>query len=211
MRETSIEELNQFLLDGRRAAQYAWDHYDELASREKTYTLYGPENYGIGAGMPGQFIPQHARKLSKQTRRKNYMVYELDSEYALLRTISIQDYTKTVCTYHCFELDGVRYACSFDGEQRRFFRKEVLAIGYKDGRAQYLGFLREHSLIVQFFDYPSPEKMLVTTYSYSTVSKYSSHGYLVDHNAPIGALNSPVNCSSWEEELTDTDFSKWFS
>ena len=211
MYEISIEFLDQLLLDGRSAAQYAWDHYEELTKREAVYTLYDPREYGIGAAMPGKFISKRSRELKKQTRRKNYIIYELDSNYKLLRTTLIRNYTEIETVYHCFELNGIQYACPFYGTKKKFTRDEVLAVGYNGAQPCFLGFLSEHSLLAQFFDYESHDKMIVTTYSYSTVSKYSSHGYPVDFTAPIGAQNSPVNCGTWEEEITDTDFSKWFS
>lgn len=211
MHEINMEYLDQLILDGRSAAQYAWDHYEELIAREAVYTLYGPKDYGIGAAMPGKFISKRSRKLTKQTRRKDYIIYELDSNYKLLRTILMRNYTEVEHIYHCFELNGIQYACPFYGAQKKVLRKEVLAVGYSDAKPCFLGFLSEHSLVAQFFDYPSHDKMIVTTYSYSKVSKYSSHGYPVDYSAPIGTLNSPVNCGTWEEEMTDTDFSKWFS
>lgn len=211
MHEISVEYLDQLLLDGRSAAQYAWDHYEKLTKREAVYTLYGPSEYGIGAAMPGKFISKRSRELKKQTRRKSYIIYELDSNYKLLRTTLIRNYREIETVYHCFELNGIQYACPFYGTKKKFTRDEVLAVGYSGAQPCFLGFLSEHSLLAQFFDYESHNKMIVTTYSYSTVSKYSSHGYPVDFTAPIGALNSPVNRGTWEEEITDTDFSKWFT
>lgn len=209
MHNITIEELEQLLQDGRRALQYAWEHYDELISRETIYTLYGPHHYGIDAGIPGKFIPQRVRKLSKQTRRKNYTTYELDSAYQLLCTTPIREHTIIDCVYYCFMLDGVQYACSFCNNEKKLFRDEVIAIKYEDNRPQWYAFLRSRSLIINYFDYSSPEKMNVSAYSYSPDSKYTMHGCLTDLNAPIGALNSPVNWGQWEEDIAYTDFSSW--
>ena len=53
----NLTELKQLIQDGRDAMQYAWDHYEELVAREAVHILYGPSDYGIGAGIPGKFIP----------------------------------------------------------------------------------------------------------------------------------------------------------
>lgn len=210
MRKISIEELEQFIQTGRRVAQYAWDHYEELAAREKTYTLYGPYDYGIGAGIPGKIIPPRSRKLTKQTRRKNYLIYELDSGYKLLRVVAVWDQTKVECVYHCFDLDGVQYAYPFRGTEKKSFKREVLAVCNVGQRPQYLAYLRPNSTMVQFFDRINTEKMTVTTYSYTPTAKFTVHGYPVDHAAPLGALNSPVEMGCWDEPLAYTDFSSWF-
>ena len=65
-----MEDLKQLLSDGRRAAQYAWDHYEELTAREAVYTLYGPYEYGIGAAIPGNTIPMRSRSLTLKTNTK---------------------------------------------------------------------------------------------------------------------------------------------
>jgi len=83
--ELNIEDLKQMLVAGRRARQYALDHYEELAAREAVYTLYGPYDYRIGAATPGPIVSKNSRKLAFKTKRKNYLVYELDSDYKLLR------------------------------------------------------------------------------------------------------------------------------
>ena len=71
MIELTLEDLKQLLLDGRRARQYAQDHYEELAAREAVYTLYGPLAYNTGAAIPGSYTPKRARNLTLKTRRKN--------------------------------------------------------------------------------------------------------------------------------------------
>ncbi len=206
-----LAELDQLIQDGRDAMRYAWDHYEELVAREAVYTLYGPSDYGIGAGIPGKFIPERSRKLLKKTRRKNYIIYKLDSEYKLLRTTTMRDYTTAAYVYHCFEINGIQYACAFHTDKKEIYFNEVLAVGCENGRPSYMGHLRERSLLVQFFEYPAEDKAFVTTYSYAPVSKFSAHGYPVDHNAPIGALNSPVEIGYWEENITDIDFSRFFT
>ena len=45
MHELNICDLQNLILDGRKAMQYAWDHYDELITRNVIYTLYGPYDY----------------------------------------------------------------------------------------------------------------------------------------------------------------------
>lgn len=210
MREISLNELKQFLQKSEEIAHYAWQHYEELVAREKTYTLYGPYDYGIGAAIPGNFIPQRSRKLTKQTRRKHYVIYDLDNDFKLLRAIAVRDYTKVECIYHCFESDGVLYAYSFRGTEKKPFKEEVIAVCNVDQKPQYLAFLDTYRVFIQFFEHISPEKMMVTAYSYTPFSKLSGQGYPVDYSAPIGALNSPVERGYWEEVPAYTDFSQWF-
>ena len=112
MIELTLDDLKQLLLDGRRARQYAQDHFEDHAAREATYTLYGPYASKTGAAIPGRFTPKSARNLTLKTRRKTYLIYELDNEYKLVR---IKDVFRSINdnTYHCFELDGVQYSCPF--------------------------------------------------------------------------------------------------
>ena len=210
MREISIDELNHFLQKGQEIARYAWDHYEELTARERIYTLYGPYDYGIGAGIPGKFIPPRSRNLTKQTRRKNYIIYELDSNFQLLRTITVRDQTKVESTYQCFEMDGVLYAYSFRGTEKKPFKDEVIAVFNVDQKPQYMAFLSAHRVFIHFFEQISLEKMMVTAYYYTPFSKLSPQGYPVDHSAPVGSLTSPVQRGFWEEMPLYTDFSQWF-
>lgn len=209
MIELTLEDLKQLLLDGRRAAQYAWDHYEELAAREAVYTLYGPYVYGTGAAIPWGFTPKCARNLTLKTRRKKYMIYELDSEYKLLRTRDVFNFVRDY-TYECFELDGIQYAYPFVCNRKEVARDEVMALGYKDGKPYYYAFLRKNVLFIQFCEYASQGKALMTEYAYNPVSKYTPHGYLTDPDAPIGELNSAATRICWEEEPVYTDFSQWF-
>lgn len=209
MIDLTLEDLKQLLLDGRRARQYAWDHYEELAAREAVYTLYGPYAYGTGAAIPWGYTPKSARNLSLKTRRKKYLIYELDSEYKLLRVQPVFN-SLNDNTYHCFELDGIQYACPFlPGKKENGFG-EIEAVCYKGGKPYYSAFLSQNVLFVDFFEYVSQGKVLMTEYGYNPVSKYTLHGYLADPEAPIGALNSAATRICWEEEQVYTDFSQWF-
>lgn len=206
----NMEDLKQLLLAGRRATQYAWDHYEELAARESACTLYGPYDYGIGAAIPGKSIPISSRTLTLKTRKKKYLIYELDSEYRLLRVTQVFNSVNDV-TYHCFELEGIQYACPFAYNQKRKRRGgEVIALAYKDGKPYFYGNLTENKVLVDFYEYVSPERVRVIGYSYNPVSIYSLHGYLIDPEAPLGELNSPAQRSCWEEKPMYTDFSQFF-
>ena len=209
MKDLNIEDLKQLLSDGIQARQYAWDHYEELLARKPAYTLYGPYDYWIGAATPEKIISKASRVLTFKTRKKSYLIYELDSEYKLLRARKVFDSVNDN-TYECFELDGIQYACPFLFNQKNKIGDEVVAVRYQDGKPAYLGLLRENSLIVHFFDYVSPEKAEVTEYYYYPASKYSMHGYPTDLDAPVGELNSAGQRVCWEEELVYTDFSQWF-
>ena len=205
----TLEDLKQLLSDGRQAKQYAWDHYEELAARKAVYTLYGPYAYGTGAAIPWSYTPKRARNLTLKTRRTKYNIYELDSEYKLLRVTQVLDSVSTN-TYHCYELCGVQYACPFVANRKKEGYGDVWALSYKDGKPHYSAFLSKNVLFAHFFEYVSQEKVLITEYAYNPVSKYTLHGQLTDLNAPIGALNSAVQRLCFEEEPMYIDFSQWF-
>lgn len=209
MHNLRIETLQELLENGRKAVKYAWEHYDNLKERGSTYTLYGPYSYGIGAGLPCELTPKHERKLSKQTRRKHYTIYELDSNYNLLRVISMRDYTSIECIYYCFTLDGVQYAYPFRQDQKCLFKDEAFAIRYENSKLQYMGIISRNYIHANFYEHVSDERVIVNSYVLSTVAQHTVHGYPVDWGAPIGALNSPVQHGCWEENVVSTDFSQW--
>lgn len=209
MIDLTLEDLKQLLLDGRRARQYARDHYEELAAREAAYTLYGPLAYNTGAALPWGYTPKRARNLTLKTRRKEYNIYELDGEYKLLRVRLVLDSVNNE-TYHCFELDGVQYACPFLFNRKDKSLGSVVAVNYKEGKPCSYAFLSENVLFVRFCEYVSPEWAVMTEYGYNAVSEYTLHGYPTDPEAPIGALNSAATRVCWEEEPVYTDFSQWF-
>jgi len=209
MKDLNLEDLKQLLLDGRRAAQYAWDHYDELAAREAVYTLYGPLAYYTGAAIPGNFTPKNARKLTLETRRTDYLIYELDSEYKLLRVKYVLNSVQ-YDTYHWFELDGIQYGCPFQCKGKMGIPDDVVAVAYKDGKPYFSALLSDCVVTARFFEYVSQEKALITEYSYHPFFEHSFYGYPTDPNAPINALNSAATRVSWEEKPMYTDFSQFF-
>ena len=208
MIDLTLEDLKQFLLDGRRARQYAWEHYEELAAREATYTLYGPYAYLTGAALPGSYIPKRARNLTLKTRRKKYTTYELDHEYRPLRVTQVLD-SEDTNTFHFFELDGIQYACPFWPNKKKEGCGNVVAVRYKDGKPYYYAFLSENVLFVRFCEYVSQGRAIMTEYGYNPVSEYTLHGYPTNTDAPINALDSDVQRVCWEEEPMFTDFSQW--
>lgn len=209
MIEVTIEDLKQLLSDGRRAAQYAWDHYEELVSREAIYTLYGPYSDNAGAVIPWGYPPKRVRDLKLKTRRQKYLLYELDSKYKPIRVQEVFNHMRDD-TYHFFELDGVQYGCPFVSGRKEMSISSVIAVSYKDGKPYYYASLHKNGLYVRFCEYVSQGNALMTEYGYNPLSKYTFHGYLTDPNAPIGELNSAAYRVCWEEEPVYTDFSQWF-
>lgn len=225
MYEITITELHQLLLNRHKAIQYARDHYEELAARKHTYTLYGPHAHFLGASIPcNTVVPKRARELLHKTRRKDYVIYHLDEHFQVMRTIIILDYSKVDVIYHHFELDGVVYAYSVPGTMlngeihpaplRRDMRfpldDEILFICFKDGKPVSYGNLSKAMVFVQFYEYVDAERMLVSTYRYWPHAERSIYGYPIDPDAPIGAPNSSIHCRFYEETPEDTDFSRWF-
>lgn len=209
MYEIGIEALHQLYLEAREAATYAREHYEDFASREHAYTLYGPEAHDIGASVPSKLTPIRARKLLKSTRRKKHVIYELGSAYQVLRTIHMIDYTRTDCTYHHFELNGIQYAYPFRERGSGIYTDKITVLKHVDGQPVYYAIVSESLLFAQFYEYPEPNKMVVSTYRYFPTAKFTMYGLPVDWDAPIGAMDSPVQRHCTEETPVDTDFSHW--
>lgn len=209
MFDVGLNELQQILREGRIASQYARENYEKFASRPTVYTLYGGEAYGVGVEVPSSFTPKNARKLSSKNRRKNYVVYELDEHCNSIRTIHMIDYNRVDCTYYHFFLDEVHYAYPFRGEGSDLYTDEIIAIKYEYEKPLYFACIRKNFLFVQFYEYSSDEKMIVSTYRYWPTAKHTIHGYPVDWNAPLGAPNSPVQRHCTEETPEFVDFSYW--
>lgn len=210
MYEIDTEGLQQFLNDGREAAKYAWTHYEELAARKHTYTLYGPYSYHIGASVPSNLTPARDRKLSTSTRRKDYHIYHLDDKYHVIRTISILNYTNIECIYQHFELNGTIYAYPFRGDKKAMFTDEVNALSFSNGKPVFFGLLSKNFVFAQFYEYIDAGKMLVSSYQYAPNAKFSQYGHPIDPNAPVGALNSSISRHCREEKTEYIDFSQWF-
>ena len=209
MYEIGVEELHQLLLDGLSASRYAIANYDSLAERKCKYTLYGPSCHWLGVSIPSTLIPTRARKLTQKTRRKDYVIYELDESFRILRTIHMLDYTRIDCTYHHFDLNGVHYAYPFRGNGNQRYNGEIAVMKYADDRPVCFGLIRKPLLFMQFYEYTTQNHMTVSTYRYWPTAEYTRHGYPVDKNAPIGAPNSCVQRHCREETPAITDFSRW--
>lgn len=210
MYEIKIEGLQQLLTEARSAAAFARERYEEFAARKHTYTLYGPSAHSLGASIPSSYTPTRARKLLKTTRRRDYIVYELDEEYKVLRTVHMLDYTYPDYTYHHFELNGVSYAYPFRCRVGDLYNDKIAVMKYSANNPVYFAIASENLLFSQFYEYLSPKKMIVSTYRFFPKAKYTQYGFPVDWNAPIGELNSPVQRKCKEEVPQLIDFSQWF-
>ena len=154
-------------------------------------------------------VPIQARILKKTTRRKNHLVYQLDNEYKVLRTVHVLDYTKIDCTYHHFELDGVSYAYPFRGDTNELYNDAIYVLKYINEVPVYYAVGYRNLLFAQFYEYPSSDKMIVSTYRYWPTANVTMHGCPVDRNAPVGAPNSPIQYHRTEEVPAYIDFSHW--
>lgn len=210
MYEIGIDGLQKLMKEGRSAAQYAWDHYEELAARKHTYTLYGPYAYHIGAGVPSKMTHKSARRLLKSTRRKDYLAYELDENYKILRTISVMNYTEVECVFHHFKIGNATYAYPFSGNGKALYNDEINVLHYSNGIPTYFGLVSQNFIFAQFYEYVESNKMLVSTYRFSSKAEYTRYGYPIDWSAPLGAVNSPVDRHCTEEVPEYIDFSHWF-
>ena len=209
MFEVGVEELHKLLLAGRAASRYAIAHYDQLAARQCAHTLYGPECHALGASVPSSLTPVRARTLLSKTRRKNHVIYELDDSYDVIRTVHMLDYSNVDCTYHHFDLYGVRYAYPFRGNGNQMYNDEIAALKYVDGKPFYYALISRNLMFVQFYEYTGEDRMMVSTYRYWPTAERSQYGYPIDRNAPIGAPNSCVQRHCRDENYMPIDFSKW--
>ena len=209
MQHFTLEELDKLIENGKHASAYAQDHFEELAARKHTYTLYGPKTIWIGACVPCKFTPKRERVLSQKTKRKSYCVYELDENYTILRNIHIEN-GEVDCTFHHFWLEGIHYAKAFFGNGKRPTGRDVFAVKYADGKPIYYAHSGNAYVFAKYLEYQNAEKMLVSTYDYSQERQFTYCGLAVDPQAPFWAPNSIVSGYCEEEDVVNTDFSQWF-
>lgn len=212
MYELDRATLNTIHAEHLKAAEYAREHYAELAKRKHVYTLYGGETYSIGVQIPSKFVPKSARKLLKSTRREKYTVYELDGNYKVLRTIHMLEHgSKIDCTYHHFDLNGVHYAYPFRGDTGEEYTGQIAVLKHnQDGKPAYFALDREYQLVIELYTYPSADSMLVSTYHYHVTAETSYYGLPIDPNAPINAENSNIVHFCNEQQPNIIDFSQYF-
>lgn len=209
MVETSYDQLHDLIAKGLAARQYAWEHYEELASREAVYTLYGPHSCFLGAVSPCTSTRKADRKLLKKTRRQSYNVYELDADFRVIRVHGIVKQQHDGVR-HIFELNGVTYGCSFRKDCKKFHDQRTLAIKYQDGKPVYYASTTESYIICEFYEYPEEGKRLCTSFMYSKNCVNNYLGLVPDFDAPLGTPGSPVTKSYCEDVPPDLDFSKYF-
>lgn len=211
MREISIPELKELMKEGIAGVDYAWEHQEELISRKHTYTLYGPHSELVGANTPSSLTRPKERQLKKTNRRQNYMIYELDDSYRILRTTQMVNYTEHIETFHHFEWNGVWYAYDFGKFGRQDYNTRIFVMKFQDGKPCYYADIERFYIFAEFYEYLEPGKIGITSCSFAPGAKYTVHGYPVDWNAPIGAVNSPVSWHFREEPEQYIDFSHWFT
>lgn len=209
MYESSLDELTNIMNDCLRWAQYARTNYDVLATEKTVHTLYGPKAAFLGALVPSSLTPARARILCKSTRRKEFVVYDLDCEYRPVKTTHVTDYHRVDCTYYHFVRNGVTYAYPFRGTGNQVCNDTIVAIKKNNDGVAYFATCAKSMLFVQFYEYESPETMIVSSYWYWPTAKYNMHGQLIDRNAPIGAPNSSVLRHCCREPVNNVDLSKW--
>lgn len=210
MYNIELTELDRLLEEGREAARYAWGNYEMLSAREKMFTLYGPNTYAIGAGLPGNLVSKSARKLLKKNRRKDFAIYELDDQYKLLRVVHVFDHTRVDCVYHCFELNGAFYAYPFRSTEKAWYKDETVVIHFENEQPTYLGLASRNYLAAEFFEYIGNEKMMMTSITYAPEAKLSYYGYPCDRSVPVGSLSSPAWTGCMEYDVYPIDFARWF-
>lgn len=208
----NYSDMDRTMTDAAAAYEYAKEHFEELRNRPISYTLFGPDTYGIGAACP-TITKDRARKLQKRTRCKKYLVYSLDENYRVLSTRH-QDNTGNIeCTLYHFELNGIQYAPCFYKDTDGFYPAPMRCLKM-DGKQPV--FYAEASSSVLFVELYEPisqsdkNKVLACEYFYYPTRMYSKEGFPIDRDAPYNSPNSPVTFSCCEKTLPNIDFTKWF-
>ena len=211
MYEITNDGLLQLLNEANSKRSFFWEHYEELAARKACYTLYGPVSDGPGALVPCLFTSPGERKLKKELPQgKGYAIYELDENYQVIRTTHIRDYTRVLCTCHHYEIDGVTYVCEFHSDKKQWFRDEIYALRYENGRPVYFAYCRGNYILAYFMEYVSPKKMMVTARGFSNQFETSIHRLAPDWDAPPNTPHSLSTLSYREEQVPNIDFSRFF-
>lgn len=213
MYDINMDGLLEVMLRTRAEAKFARENYALLAARPHTYTLYGPEAYNVGVLIPGSLINKHARKLSpKPSRRKEHEIYQLDENLQLLRKTSMHDYDWEGCTFHCYRKGSTVYAYPFN-KNGAFSMDKISFIDYDaQNRPICFGVSSAVMLFVQFYEYISEDKMIISDYRYWPSKEYAP---LLHHqyagNYEWYKVGPKMECSCMEEIPYLVDFSQWIN
>ena len=210
MVSVNYDILNELIACGNWAYEFAWANYEMLNNRNASYVLYGPPTNYIGVMAAGHLTPARERKVLKQTRRKNYIMYEFDQYFQILRVRHVCNYNQIDCTYHMFEHNGVIYGCPFWQDKKIRYPAKTVAVMYDRDRPVYFAMTSREYLCVDYYEYPQPDRVKTTCYLYLPTCTYSSTGLQISKDAPFGAQNSPVTIDFCEEEYNHIDFSLHF-
>lgn len=210
MVKLSFDDLNLLIQRGQTAFQYAWDHYEELATRRCVHTLYGSASYYVGALSPSHITSSKERKLSNKPGTDRYIIYEFDENYNVIRIKHIKRGNQVDCTYHVFELNGALYARSFFQDKKAFYKKDVVSLSFSNNLPVSYAIIGPNRLAAEFYEYLSPTRMITTTYTYYPDSIVTYRGGAASFDVPFGMRESPVQFSCDEEPVHYIDFSRWF-
>lgn len=212
MISVTYTELDEILSNSLKAFSYAEDNYNALKERQVFHTLYGAKSLDIGAASPSSLTSARERNLTKATKRKTYTVYELDQDYQIMCNRIIRNGI-TQYSYLHFELEGIRYARAFFGDGNVFYTNVVHCQKYSEKGLVYYAQASPSMLYIEFYEMlheGDGKDVIVTAYLYYPNRTRSEIGTPISRNAPLGAPDSPVTVSCYEDTLPNTDFSKWF-
>ena len=210
MVEVSYAHLHELMDKGLTARNYACDHYEELATRAASETLYGPVTNFLGAASPSHLIPLRERKLSKKTKRDKYTKYEFGSDGSLIRITYVYSGEEVYCVYHVFMLDGVIYGCPFTNPDRHFVEDRIEAVQFYNGNPYCYYQTTKTKIFCEFYEYPPEGKRICTGYFYNKNCQTTVHGCQPNWDAPIGEPESPVVKHCYEDGMASFVFSKFF-
>lgn len=211
MTHPTYEEMDRLIRNSEIAKQYAWDHYDTLASRKAVYTLYGPSSNFLAAASPSSLVRDSCRTLARKTRREKYTVYELDADYHVIRVTHVRKGGRVDCTYQVFDLKGVSYGCPFYGMEKKAYPSNIEAVKIERGKPVLYTNSNPDCLFCELYDYLPDGLRQCKQYMYHPHCELTaSYRQIPDWNAPYGAPNSPVIFHCIENAPQMLDFSKWF-
>lgn len=208
MERIGYTELNKFIEDGQLAYDYAWANFEQLNNRAAAHMVYGPNTNYVGVLAAGLLTPAKERKLSKVNRRKKYIQYELDEGLQVIR-IRKMTMDKIDYTYQVFRREGIIYAVPFMGDQKLFYTDKTIAVKLSGGGPIYCASTRENYLYIEFYQYPSIDRIKTTGYLYAPRGEFTVSGLRKNWDAPFGAPDSPVTLNYLEESYCHFDFSEW--
>jgi len=192
------DDMHRIIAAGQRAKEHAVKYFNELSSRKTVYTLYGPQHSNLGVLAAGSITPEQERIIQKATRRKNYTQYELDENMNVIRVKHVTNYDRLDCIFHLFQYGDFTYAQPFLKDRCVVYPSPTIIFKWEGGRPTFFAESSLVGLYVEFYKYPSADRINTTGYLYTPCSKYTTWGTKTSWSVPMNAEGSPVTITQEE-------------